>query len=271
MLEVSRSHFYAQRGRAKPVACPIRIELRSIFAASCQSYGSRRLTAALKAKGFAIGRTRVRRLMREDKLVSCWKRRTRPKAQYSSNTVTAPNILARQFNPPGPNQAYVTDLTYIPTQAGWAYLAVVLDCYSRKIVGFAIDHHMQAELVCKALRMTIAHRKPQPGTIVHSDQGSQYASSNYQTLLRQHGLIGSMSRKGNCWDNAVVERFFCSLKTERVKHTRYLNLQHAQHDISQYIVNFYNSQRIHSTLNQKAPNQFERLNPKPSLTLSGNT
>ena len=163
----------------------------------------------------------------------------------------------RQFNPTRPDQAWVADITYIRTRSGWLYLAVVLDLFARKVVGWAMAPDMQAGLVCRALQLAIAQRQPAPGLIVHTDRGSQYASAAHQALLARHGLVGSMSRKGNCWDNAVMERFFLNLKMERVWQRDYANHAEATGDIADYIVSFYNSVRLHSTLGNVPPNAFE--------------
>ena len=170
----------------------------------------------------------------------------------------APNILARQFDPVAPNTAFVSDITYIRTGAGWLYLPIVLDLFSRKVVGWAMAPNMPSSLVCDALRMAIAQRRPQAGLIVHSDRGSQYASAQYQALLAQHGFICSMSRKGNCWDNAVAERFFLNLKMERAWQREYANHAEAKIDLASYIVGFYNNERLHSKLGNVPPAVFER-------------
>jgi putative transposase len=163
-----------------------------------------------------------------------------------------------QFNPTRSNQAWVADITYIRTRSGWLYLAVVLDLFARKVVGWAMAPHMQATLVCQALQLAIAQRQPAPGLIVHSDRGSQYASDSHRALLVKHGLVGSMSRKGNCYDNSVMERFFLNLKMERVWQRDYANHAEAVSDIADYIVGFYNSVRLHSTLGNLPPNAFEQ-------------
>jgi putative transposase len=168
------------------------------------------------------------------------------------------NVLNRQFDPAVPNQAWVADITYIRTGSGWLYLAAVLDLYARKVVGWAMSPHMPAELVCEALQMALCQRQPAPGLIIHSDRGSQYASQDYRELLDRYGLQGSMSRKGNCWDNSVMERFFLNLKMERVWRKDYANHQEAINDVTDYIVGFYNSQRLHSTLGYRPPNDYER-------------
>ncbi|CDS47920.1 Mobile element protein [Polaromonas sp. CG9_12] len=166
-------------------------------------------------------------------------------------------MLARQFEQPKPDRAWVCDITYIRTRSGWLYLAAVLDLHSRKIVGWAMAPSMPATLVCTALQMAIGQRNPANGLVVHSDRGTQYASAEHQGLLKKHGLVGSMSRKGNCWDNSVMERFFLSLKMERVWQRDYANHGEAIHDVADYIVNFYNSVRLHSKLGYLSPNAFE--------------
>ncbi len=167
------------------------------------------------------------------------------------------NVLDRQFAVARPNQAYVSDITYINTREGWLYLAVVIDLFSRKVVGWSMSSRMKAELVCDALKMAIWQRKPPAGLIVHSDRGSQYASHSYRTLLKMHGCVGSMSRKGDCWDNAVAESFFGSLKQERVQWRNYQTRHEAQQDILNYIAIFYNGYRLHSYLGYVNPNKFE--------------
>ena len=157
-----------------------------------------------------------------------------------------------------PNRAWVTDITYVRTRSGWLYLAAVMDLFSRKIVGWAMAPGMPAERVCAALRMAIAQRRPAAGLVVHSDRGSQYASDAYRTLLARHGFRASMSRKGNCWDNAVMERFFLNLKMERVWQRDYANHGEATRDITDYIVGFYNDERLHSKLGYLSPNAYER-------------
>jgi putative transposase len=259
VLEVSRSGYYdARRRPAKPLLCKTSIHLKAAFTASHQSYGSRRLVTALVAKGIQIGRCRVRRLMRQADIKPVWKRKFVHTTDSKHNLPIAANTLDRQFNPDAPNVAWVSDITYIRTGSGWLYLAIVLDLFSRKVVGWAMAPNMPAELVCAALRTGICQRGPAPGLIVHSDRGSQYASDSYQTLLAEHGFICSMSRKGNCWDNAVAERFFLNLKMERVWQRDYANHAEAKADITAYIVGFYNSERLHSVLGNLPPAAFER-------------
>lgn len=259
VLDVSRSGYYAARRRpAEPVLCKASLHLKAAFTASHQSYGSRRLVTALTAQGIPIGRCRVRRLMREANLKPVWKRKFIHTTDSKHDLPIAANILDRQFNPAAPNVAWVSDITYIRTGSGWLYLAIVLDLFSRKVVGWAMAPTMPAELVCTALQMAIQQRGPAPGLIVHSDRGSQYASEQYQALLARHGFVCSMSRKGNCWDNAVAERFFLNLKMERVWQRTYVNHAEARNDVTAYIVGFYNSERINSVLGNLSPAVFER-------------
>ena len=204
LFHVSRAGFYAarQRTQAAPVLCLTSMHLKSAFHASGGNYGSRRLCAALRTQGLTLGRHRVRRLMKHHGL--------RPVSTTNSAHALpiASHVLQRQFNPAAADQAWGADITYIRTRRGWLYRAAVLDLFSRKIVGWAMAPTLPAELVCAALHRAIAARRPTPGLIMHSDRGSQYASALHRQLLADHGLLSSMSRKGNCWDNAVMERFF---------------------------------------------------------------
>jgi transposase InsO family protein len=197
--------------------------------------------------------------MRRQGLKTVWKRKFIHTTDSKHNLPVFDKVLNRQFTPTAANQAGVSDITYIRTRSGWLYLAAVLDLYSRKSVGWAMAPNMPAELVCSALQIAIAQRNPPSGLIVHSDRGRQYAGLAYQQLLNRYPLQGSMSRKGNCWDNAVMERFFLNLKMERVWQRDYANHQEAIRDVTDYIVGFYNSQRFHSTLGYLSPNAYERL------------
>ena len=216
VLAVSRSGYYAHRKRRQtpPAVCEASVHLKAAFAASGSAYGSRRLRAAVALRGIVMGRYRVRSLMRQHGLRSVWKRKFVHTTDSRHALPIWPNVLDRQFNPTRSNQAWVADISYIRTRSGWLYLAVVLDLFARKVVGWAMAPHMQATLVCQALQLAIAQRQPAPGLIVHSDRGSQYASDSHRALLTKHGLVGSMSRKGNCYDNSVMERFFLNLKME---------------------------------------------------------
>lgn len=257
---VSRSGYYAARRRASTPAkvCAVSVRLQAAFAACGRSYGSRRLRAALQAQGVAVGRHRVRTLMRRHGLRPVWKRKFIHTTDSRHALPTADNVLDRQFAPAAANLAWVSDITYIRTRSGWLYLAAVMDLFSRKIVGWAMAPTMPAELVCSALQMAIAQRQPAAGLVIHSDRGSQYASEAHRALLTRHGLQASMSRKGNCWDNAVMERFFLNLKMERVWQRDYANHAEAIRDVTDYIVGFYNNVRLHSTLGYLPPTTYER-------------
>ncbi len=234
--------------------------------ASGQTYGSRRLVQAMRHQGFIICRYRVRTLMKSAQLVPVWKRKFVRTTDSKHTGRIAPNLLQQDFKVFIKNKVWVADITYIRTQSGWLYLAAVMELYARKIVGWALASHMRASLECSALNMAIIARQPAPGVFVHTDQGSQYASDDYCALLAKHQLMASMSGKGNCYDNAVMEHFFLNLKMERVWQTYYANHQEAIKDISHYIVASYapqevpsgdNAYRLHSTLGYLSPNQFE--------------
>jgi transposase InsO family protein len=242
LLGVSRSGYYAARLRArKPkAACLTRIQLKSAFESTQRSYGSRRLKMELNRQGVKIGRHKVRSLMRECQLKPAeWLALVANTTDSRHGMPVYGNVLNRNFNPLAANMAWVADITYIRTRTGWLYLAAVLDLYSRKMVGWAMAPAMPAALVCTALHLAVCQRQPVAGLIVHSDRGSQYASQDYRQLLDKHGLVGSMSRKGNCWDNSVMERFFLNLKMERVWRRDYANQDEAIRDVTDYIVNFY--------------------------------
>jgi transposase InsO family protein len=233
-------------------------QLKIEFAASSRAYRSRRLGAILRAQGLHIGRYRVRRLMRENRLRTSWRRKFVHATDSGHPLPVSNTLLARRFNPGGPNQAWVSDITYIRTRSGGLYLAMVLYFCARKVAGWAMGPTMHAELVYAALRLAIAQRRPAPGLIVHSDRGSQYASALHQGLLARHCLVGSMTCKDNCWNNAVMERFFLSLRTERVWQREYANQAEAMTDIADYVVGCYNSVRLHSKLDNLPPNAFEQ-------------
>lgn len=274
VLDVSRSGYYAaaKRHQAAPAVCADSAHVKAAFVASGRTYGSRRVRTALCAKGVAMGRHRVRSLMRANGLRPVWRRKFVHTTDSKHTMQVSNNVLARKFERALPNQAWVCDITYIRTRSGWLYLAGVLDLHSRKIVGWAMAPQMPAALVCAALQMAIVQRNPNAGLIVHSDRGTQYASAEHQALLKKHGLVGSMSRKGNCWDNAVMERFFLNLKMERVWQKDYANHREAMTDVADYIVGFYNCTRLHSTLGNLSPNAFEReLAKQQSIDVSEKT
>jgi transposase InsO family protein len=259
VLQVSRSGYYAAKRRVeKPANCVASVQVKAAFVANQRCYGSRRIVDELKSQRIIIGRYKVRRLMREAGLKPVWKKKFVNTTDSKHDLPVAENLLNRQFNPAKSNQAWTSDITYIRTKTGWLYLAAVMDLHSRKIIGWAMSSAMPATLVCQALQMAVGQRQPSAGLMLHSDRGSQYASTEYQALLKQHGIICSMSRKGNCWDNAVMERFFLNLKMERVWQREYANQMEASKDVTEYIVGFYNSTRRHSALGNLAPIVYEK-------------
>lgn len=258
-MQVSRSGYYAARRRAeRPAICVASMQVKAAFAANQRCYGSCRIVDELKAQSVVMGRFKVRRLMREAGLKPVWKKKFVNTTDSKHDLPVAENLLNRKFNPPQSNQAWTSDITYIRTKTGWLYLAAVMDLHSCKIIGWAMSPAMPAALVCQALQMAIGQRQPTAGLMLHSDRGSHYASYEYQALLKQHGIICSMSRKGNFWDNAVMERFFLNLKMERVWQREYANQMGVCKDETEYIVGFYNCTRRHSTLGNLTPIVYEK-------------
>ena len=243
-MDVSRSGYYQYlkrkyENRIDPDFALI-VKVKEIHHDSKGTYGSRRTSKQLRKDGDDIGRTRARNLMRKANVSV--KRYKKFKITTDSNHKfpVAPNLLKRQFEVQRPNRVWCADITYLWTHQGWLYLGVVIDLYSRKIVGWAMDSRMKSSLVEQALSMAYWHRKPDKGLIHHSDRGSQYAGKEYQKLIKRYGMFGSMSRKGDCWDNAVVESFFHILKTERTNGTIYRTRDQARKDVIDYIEMFYN-------------------------------
>jgi transposase InsO family protein len=268
LLRVQRSVYYDWRDRPGKVMpaqeLALRRRMKELFAASRESLGTRTMMKHLCEEGFEIGRDRTRRLMKALQLKVKQKRKYKVTTDSKHRLPVAENVLDRQFSPRAPNQAWGTDITYQWTQEGWVYLAVVIDLYSRRVVGWSMDRRMTKALVIRALMMAINLRKPPPGLTHHSDRGSQYASHAYQKLLKQHGMVASMSRKGNCWDNAPVERFFSSLKREWTGDQLYKTRQHAIADVREYVAVYYNATRLHSTLGYKTPMDYEKTLNKVS-------
>lgn len=264
-LDVSKSGYYAWLRR--PASSRERenrrltVEVNAVHQASKQIYGSPRIQAELTAKGISCSRNRVARLMKEQGIRAKSKRKFRVTTDSKHSLPVAPNLLNRNFSADRPNQAWLSDITYIPTREGWLYLAAVLDLHSRRIVGWAMSNRMKRQLVIDALLMAIWHRKPDKGLLHHSDRGSQYCSQEYQNLLKRHGFACSMSRNGDCWDNAPMESFFHTLKTELIHHRKYKSRQEAILDIFNYVELFYNPKRRHSSLGYKSPAEYE-LNSK---------
>jgi putative transposase len=264
MLDVSRSGFHEWHTR-KPCARAIENErlttrIRTFHALSGRSYGSPRICRDLQEAGERIGENRVARLMRRAGIEALRRKRRRPVDEgVRPECAIAGNLLARQFDAEAPNCKWVADFTYIDTAEGWLYLAVVLDLFSRRVVGWSMKPEMTSQLVMDALVMAIWRRGKPKELLHHSDQGSQYAAEDFQRLLAHHGIQCSMSRKGDCWDNAAMESFFASLKKERVyTKQRYRTHDEGRADIFEYIEGFYNPRRRHSTLGQVSPAEFER-------------
>jgi putative transposase len=230
--------------------------IRAIHAQLKGAYGSPRMVKEIRGRGFPAGKERVERLMRENGIRARHKRRYKATTDSKHALPVAPNLLERNFSPSAPNQAWSADLTYAWTDEGWLYWAVVLDLFNREVVGWSIKPRMTSDIVIDALTMAWFRRKPAPGLMHHSDRGSQYASDAFQDKLTEYGMVCSMSRKGNCWDNAPTESFFNSLKNERVHATRYSTRDEAISDLFAYIEPFYNRSRRHSTLGYKSPTQF---------------
>ena len=255
-----RGLYNYQKNNNKPKE-PLNDELKDwvkkISESSDYSYGSRRIKRALNALGYPIGISKTKSLMSEAGVRVRYRKKYKVTTNSQHKKPIFDNVLNRQFAVAQPNKAYVSDITYIWTQEGWLYLAVVIDLFSRKVVGWSMSSRMKAELACDALKMAIWQRQPAKGLIIHSDRGVQYASNIYRQLISANGYIGSMSKKGDCWDNSVAESFFGRLKQERVMWRNYQTRYEAQQDILNYITMFYNSKRLHSYLNYKTPNQFE--------------
>lgn len=258
---VSRSGYYAwiskpESGR-KQANIKLLEQIHVVHQESRGTYGSPRVYRALTKRDIPCSENRVARLMKEDGLQAKTKRRFKATTNSKHDLPVAPNLLQRNFTPATPNSVWAGDITYIWTTEGWLYLAVVIDLFSRSVVGWSMDKRMTRQLVMDAMTMAIKRRRPSPELIFHSDRGSQYASTAFQALLGKHGMRCSMSRKGDCWDNAPVESFFGSLKQEMVFHQIYRARFHARQSIFDYIERFYNRRRLHSTLGYQSPADYE--------------
>ena len=261
-LQVSRAGFYAWPGRAPSARARadqrLGIEIATIHAETRRRYGSPRVRAELVKRGRRTSRKRVARLMRIRGLAGRRRRRFRVTTQSRHPFPIAANLLARQFERSAPDQAWLTDITYIPTGEGWLYLAVILDLCSRFVVGWAMNERITDDLTLDALGMALARRRPPAGLLHHSDRGSQYASGEYQRVLAHHGIVCSMSRRGDCWDNAVAESFFATLKVELVHDAAWATRAVARPELFEYLEVFYNGQRRHSALDYLSPREFEQ-------------
>ena len=265
VLAVSASGFYAAQRRAPSARAVrdqyLRLQVRTAHERSDRTYGAPRVHRELRAQGHRVARKRVARLMREDGLLVHRRRRRVVRTTDSAHAhPVAPNRLARRFNVTGVrlDQVWVSDLTYVPTREGWLYLAIVLDLASRRVVGWAMRETLEGDLATSALRMALAARHPAPGLLHHSDRGSQYASDDYRALLAEHRCVVSMSRRGDCWDNAVAESFFATLEFELILQHDWPTREAARRAIFRYIETWYNRERRHSTLNYVSPAQYEK-------------
>ena len=261
VLGVSRSSYYnwlsalpSKREQANKI---LDEKIKVIYMENRQRYGSPRITRVLQSQSIGCSHTRVERRMKKMGLKAIAKRKFKVTTDSAHNKPLYENILARDFSTSAINQKWVSDITYIFTGEGWLYLAVVIDIYSRSIIGWAMDKRMKKDLVCSALGMALLKRSFPEKVIVHSDRGSQYCSRKYREIVKNNKLIGSMSRKGNCWDNAIAESFFHTLKTELVHVNQYQMRNEARQSIFQYIEGYYNRIRLHSALDYRAPDEVE--------------
>ena len=264
VMEASRSGYYTwvkqgciSQSRRRDEA-DIKV-IRKAFEETRQTYGPRRLSKYLRQQGYPIGRVRVERLMREHNIVPKTVKKFKATTNSNHDYPVAPNLLNRNFTVAKPNTAWVCDITYVATGEGWLYLAAVMDLCTGKIVGWAMSERMTANLVCDALKQAVMRQRPPRGVICHSDRGVQYACKDYRRLLKRLGFIQSMSRKGNCWDNAPMESFFGTLKTELIYHEDYHTRRLARASIFEYVEAFYNRTRLQEKLGFRSPESFEKL------------
>lgn len=266
VLQVSRSSYYGWL-KSKPSNHELRDtellqEIKRIFELNRSEYGSPRIHEELKGTKYTCSRKRIARIMKENNLLARKKRKFKVTTDSSHNYPVSPNLINRNFEVDSANTCWVSDISYIPTWEGWLYLCIVLDLFSRMVVGWSMASHIRADLAIDALNMAVAHRQPDPGLIFHSDRGIQYASESFREKLKIYRMVQSMSRKGDCWDNACAESFFSTLKMEEVFKQSYRNRKEAQESIFEYIAVFYNRQRIHSSLNYISPAKYEELQLK---------
>lgn len=264
MLKVSRSGFYAWRSRPESTRAKTDRNLtkiiRRLHAESDGVYGSPKIRTDLQDEGYYYGRHKIARLMRKEGLRGCPKRRFRVTTNRDPSHPVAKNLLAQDFSASAPNQSWAADITYIATNQGWLYLAVVMDLYSRRIVGWSMSRWISRHIAIDAFRMAVGNRWPEDGLIHHSDRGSQYTSDDFREELEKYNIRCSMSGRGNCYDNAVAESFFGLLKRERVNRVRYRTRDEARADVFDYIERFYNRKRRHGYLGNISPVAFEKRN-----------
>lgn len=261
LLGVCRSSYYDWQNKSPSKKMledeQLKKVIKMIFLENKKRCGSRRIRRGLLKRGYKISRRRVIKLMKAQGLFCKTKRKFKATTDSTHNLPIAPNVLNREFSVNKANHVYVSDITYIHTDEGWLYLAVVIDLFSRKVVGFAMDKRIKADLVNSALLMALWQRKPARGLISHSDRGSQYASNSHKEILETHGITQSMSRKGDCWDNAVAESFFHTLKVELVHHEKFKTREAAKMAIFEYIEVYYNRKRMHSANDYLSPVEYE--------------
>jgi len=262
VLEVTRNGFYAWLKRPESERRQrdrqLTVKIKAYHKASRGTYGSPRIYDDLTEEGEPVSRKRVARIMRENGVTGQPERRRRRTTDSNHNLPVAENLLKRNFRAAAPDQVWASDITYIRTWEGWLYLAVVIDLFSRRVIGWAIADHMRTELVHDALMMAIGLRNPAPSLIHHSDRGSQYAGHEYQRTLKAHGMICSMSRKGDCWDNAVVESFFGTFKDDLINRFSWPTQARTKKAVVEYIACFYNNYRRHKYIDNMSPMEYER-------------
>ncbi len=261
VLNVSRSGFYAwlSRPRSRRAEENIRldVEIKSVYERSQGRYGSVKITRELLKRGKKYGRNRVASRMRKMGVASKVRRKFKATTNSKHNYPVAPNLLNRNFTASAPNEVWVGDITYIRTKSGWTYLTVFIDLFSRIVTGWAVSTSLSHEMVLEAFQKALWRRKPGKGLIVHSDQGVQYACDEFRETLKKHGFIQSMSRKGDCWDNAVAESFFKTVKTEWAYHVDLQDIHHVKQEAFEYLEIFYNRERLHATLGYQSPAEYE--------------
>ena len=263
LIKVTRSGYYEwlthpgcdRDKQDKELTCKI----KTIFKEGRLNYGARSIKKALSRQGIVVSRRRISRLMSKAGLVCKTRYKFKVTTSSHHDKQVSPNLLNREFRVSAINCYWVGDITYVPTAEGWLYVATVIDLFSRKVIGWSMNSNMKADLVNNALLMAICQRKPSKGLIWHTDRGSQYCSESHIKLIEQYGIIQSMSRKGNCWDNAVAESFFHTLKVELIHQQKFKSREEAKHAIFEYIEVFYNRTRMHSTIDYLSPVQFEKL------------
>jgi putative transposase len=261
VLGVSRSGYYAWLTRPesnrKKQQRALDTVVKVCFKASNDRSGSPKVCQALKQQGFGCSRTAVANSMRRQGLRAKTRRKFVFTTDSRHNLLVAPNLLNRKFDVDRPNTVWVSDITYLWSRAGWLYLTVFIDLFSRRVVGWSLSKDLGHESVLTALQRAIYNRRPGPGLMIHSDQGTQYCCEGFRKAIKTNQFVQSMSRKGNCWDNAVAESFFRALKTEWAYHINLIDIHHAKHELFEYIEVFYNNQRLHGTLNYLSPTHFE--------------